>query len=248
MKPATLRIFRVLRALGLWRTYRAWRTMAFVLVLLAPLPAFAYDEIFGAGFETVADAPATDAEAARFLTMATFGPTPAEIAHLRAVGYGEWLQQQLSMPATLQRPYVEALDAGVQNPGQSDRMQAWFANAITAPDQLRQRMAWALSQIMVVSDGLSHLGQDPIALAEFNDVLARDSFGWFDDTGAPQAGTYPALLYDVTKSPAMAKMLTYLRNKKGDDALGTSPDENYAREVMQLFSIGLVMRNLDFSE
>ena len=248
MKPATLRIFRVLRALGLWRTYRAWRTVALVLVLLTPLPALAYDEIFGAGFETVADAPASDAEAARFLTMATFGPTPAAIAHLRAVGYGEWLEQQLSMPTTLQRPYVEALDAGVQNPGQSDRMQAWFANAITAPDQLRQRIAWALSQIMVVSDGLSHLGQDPIALAEYNDVLARDSFGWFDDSGTAQAGTYPTLLYDVTKSPAMAKMLTYLRNKKGDDALGTSPDENYAREVMQLFSIGLVLRNLDFSE
>ena len=53
MKPATLRMFRILRALGLWRTYRAWRTVALVLVLLTPLPAFAYDEIFGAGFEAV---------------------------------------------------------------------------------------------------------------------------------------------------------------------------------------------------
>jgi uncharacterized protein (DUF1800 family) len=251
MKPATLRVFRILRRLGLWRTYRSWRSLALLVLLLAPLvipvPALAYDDLFKAGFEAVTDVPASDAEAARFLTMATFGPTPAEIAHLRAVGYTQWLAQQLSTPATWQRPYVQALDAGVQNPGQSDRMQAWFANAITAHDQLRQRMAWALSQIMVVSDGLSHLGQDPIALAEFNDVLARDSFGYYDNSGALHGGTYSTLLYDVTKSPAMAKMLTYLRNKKGDETLGTSPDENYAREVMQLFSIGLVLRNLDFS-
>jgi uncharacterized protein (DUF1800 family) len=247
MKPATLRLFRVLRMLGLWRAYRTWRAFAVVVALCVPLSAFAYDDLFQAGFETVADAPASDAEAARFLTMATFGPTPAEIAHLRAVGYTQWLQQQLSMPTTTQRPYVENLDAGVQNPGQQHRLEAWFANAITARDQLRQRMAWALSQIMVVSDGLSHLGQDPIALAEFNDVLARDGFGYYDNIGAFHAGTYNWLLYDVTKSPAMAKMLTYLRNNKGDETLGTSPDENYAREVMQLFSIGLVLRNLDFS-
>jgi uncharacterized protein (DUF1800 family) len=246
MKPATLRLFRILRTLGLWRTYRSWRTLALAFALCAPT-AHAYDTLFDAGFEAVTDAPASDAEAARFLTMATFGPTAASIAQLRAVGYRQWLLQQLSMPATLQRPYVENLDAGVQTPGQQHRMQAWFANAITAPDQLRQRTAWALSQIMVVSDGLSHLGQDPIALAEYNDVLARDSFGYYDESGVLHAGTYPALLYDVTKSPAMAKMLTYLRNKKGDAVLGTSPDENYAREVMQLFSIGLVQRNLDFS-
>ncbi len=247
MKVSTLRVFRILRALGLWRTYRSWRSIAVLFALCVASPALAYDHVFAGGFEAVTDAPASDAEAARFLTMATFGPTPAEIAHLRAVGYTEWFEQQLAMPATLQRPDVEALDAGVPTPGQGDRMQAWFANAVTAPDQLRQRLAWALSQIMVVSDGLSHLGNDPIALAEYNDVLARDGFGWYDASGAFHGGTYGALLYDVTKSPAMAKMLTFLRNKKGDAALGTSPDENYAREVMQLFSIGLVQRNLDFS-
>jgi uncharacterized protein (DUF1800 family) len=246
MKVSTLRVFRILRALGLWRTYRSWRSIALLFALCAASPALAYDHLFSGGFEAVADAPAGDAEAARFLTMATFGPTPAEIAHLRAVGYTQWFAQQLAMPATLQRPYVESQDAGVPTPGQADRMQAWFANAITAPDQLRQRLAWALSQIMVVSDGLSHLGNDPIALAEYDDVLARDGFGYYDANGY-HAGTYGALLHDVTKSPAMAKMLTFLRNRKGDPVLGTSPDENYAREVMQLFSIGLIQRNLDFS-
>ena len=247
MKPATLRFFRILKSLGLWRTYRSWRSIALVILLCSVSSAQAYDVLYEGGFEAVTDAPTSDAEAARFLTMATFGPTPQSIARLRAIGYRQWLLEQLSMPATLQRPYVENLDAGVSTPGQQHRLQAWFAAAVTAPDQLRQRAAWALAQIMVVSDGLSHLGNDPIAIAEYADVLARDSFGWYDDTGALRAGTYANLLYDVTKSPAMAKMLTYLRNKKGNDALGTSPDENYAREVMQLFSIGLVERNLDFS-
>ncbi len=228
---------------------RHWHRVGLLLWLtwFAALPAFASDSIFRDGFERIPDGPSSDAEAARFLTMATFGPTPADIAHLRQIGYAQWFAQQRAMPTTLQRPYVEALDAGVSSPGQNDRMQAWFANAVTAPDQLRQRLAWALSQIMVVTDGQSRLGRDPIALAEYYDTLARDGLGWIDDNGVPHAGTYDALLDDVTHSPAMAKMLTYLRNSKGNAAQGTSPDENYAREVMQLFSIGLILRNPDFS-
>src|SRR6476620_3510772 len=99
--------------------------------------AQAYDLIFRGNLEPVTDAPQSDAEAARFLTVATFGPNPAEIARLRGIGYGQWLDQQLAMPATLERPAVEALDAGVQNPGQSHRRAQWFKVAITAPDQLR---------------------------------------------------------------------------------------------------------------
>jgi len=235
MKPATLRAFRLLRALGLWRLYRAMFSLSLSLVMLAPFHAHAYDSLFYGGFEAVTDAPSSDAEAARFLTMATFGPTPTDIAHLRAVGYKQWLLQQLSMPATLQRPTVEALDADDPTPGQADRLNAWIKNALTAPDQLRQRTAWALSQIMVATFQQSKLGNDPIALAELYDTLARDAFG-----------AYPTLLYDVTRSPAMGKMLTYIRNKAGNPDLGTYPDENYAREVMQLFSIGLVLRGMDF--
>lgn len=220
---------------------------ALVPVSMFAHPAFAYDLIFRGDFSAVVDAPASDAEAAHFLTMATFGPTPAEIADLRRLGYAQWIDQQLAMPASLERPAVEALDAGVQNPGQSDRRAAWFRNAVTAPDQLRQRSAWALSQILVVTDQGNKLGQDPVALAEYYDTLARDAFGWFDGEGGHHGGTYPALLADVTYSPAMAKMLTYVQNDKGDAALHLAPDENYAREVMQLFSIGLIERNLDFS-
>jgi uncharacterized protein (DUF1800 family) len=222
-------------------------------LLLCLVPAMgacaqAHDLIFSGGFEAVQDAPASDAEAARFLTMATFGPTAADIEHLRAVGYAQWIEQQLSLPTTLERPTVEALDGVPQTPrpGQRDRLDAWLKASLTAPDQLRQRMAWALSQIFVATFAQSHLNSDPVALAEYYDILARDSAGWYDNTGY-HAGTYPNLLYDVTRSTAMGKMLTYLRNEKPDPLLGTLPDENYAREVMQLFSIGLVLRNPDFS-
>lgn len=213
---------------------------------LGAAQAQAYDLVFSNGFDPVADAPASDADAARFLTMATFGPTPASIAQLRAIGYTQWIEQQLSMPTTPQRPYVQALDAGVENPGQNDRMEAWFANAVTAPDQLRQRLAWALSQIMVVSDQLGGLYEDPVALAEYYDLLARDGAGWYDDAGSYHAG-YQNLLLDVSHSPAMGRMLTFIRNDPPNPTTGYSPDENYAREVMQLFSIGLIERNLDFS-
>jgi uncharacterized protein (DUF1800 family) len=226
------------------RGYFRW---TWLLALAATMPAFGYDLIFTGGFQPVVDAPASDAEAARFLTMATFGPTAAGIAQLRAVGYGQWIEQQLAMPTSRERPDVEALDAGVANPGQADRRAAWLRIAITGPDQLRQRAAWALSQIMVASDQGNKLSQDPVALAEYYDTLARDAFGWFDAGGTYHAGTYPNLLAEVTYSPAMAKMLTYVQNSKANPALNLEPDENYAREVMQLFSIGLIERNADFS-
>ncbi len=196
----------------------------------------------------VSDIPANDAAAARFLTMATFGPTQADIDLLRQIGYHAWIARQLALPASLQRPYVEALDQAVQNPGQADRMEAWFNNAVTAPDQLRQRMAWALSQIMVVSDQFAGLTQDPIALAEYYDTLARDAGGYADNAGNYHTPTFSNLMTDITLSPAMSHMLTYLRNQKGNPAIGTSPDENYAREVMQLFTIGLVLLNPDGSQ
>ena len=228
----------------------AWmRWMLLSIAAICCSSALAYDTIYSGGFETVSDAPTSDAEAARFLTMATFGPNAADIDQLKRLGYSAWIEQQLSLPTTLQRPYVEQIDGNprLPNPGQNDRLQEWMRNAINAPDQLRQRMAWALSQIMVATFEQSKLAQDPVALAEYYDVLARDSAGYFDDNGSYRAGTYETLLYDVTRSPAMGKMLTYLRNKAGNPVAGTLPDENYAREVMQLFSIGLILRNQDFT-
>ena len=195
--------------------------------------------------------PSSDAEAARFLTQATFGPNADGVAQARTLGYSSWIDLQLGLSPTLQRPTIEAQIAAqvVVSPLNAQayrayRVERWFNTAVTAPDQLRQRVAFALSQILVLSD-VGGLDNNPIGVAEYNDILLRNAFG-----------NYRALLSEVTRSPMMGQFLTSLRNQKTDWTLGASnnlvpgllqPDENYAREVMQLFSIGLVERNRDFS-
>ncbi len=203
-----------------------------------PVHASVHDQLFKGRFEAPPDAPASANEAARFLTQATFGPTQADIDYLMAQGYGEWIDEQLGKPATLSEPTVEAVInariAGTQSVGQSQRLNRWFWQAAYAPDQLRQRMAFALSQIFVVSDQSSAINGDVAPMAHYQDLLANDAFG-----------NYGALLYDVTYNPTMGKYLNAYHNVKPSSK--TSPDENYAREVMQLFSIGLIELNLDHS-
>jgi len=195
--------------------------------------------------------PASDAEAARFLTQSTFGPTSTAIAQVRTLGYAAWIEQQIALGTTLQRPTIETQIAAhvlidPRNAGfyRAYRIERWFNTALTAPDQLRLRVAYALSQILVLSD-VGALDNNPIAVAEYNDILARNAFG-----------NYRNLLSEVTRSPMMGQFLTSLRNQKTDWTLNSggtlvpgllAPDENYAREVMQLFSIGLFERNRDYS-
>lgn len=109
-----------------------------------------------------------------------------------------------------------------------NRQAAWWKLALTAPDQLRQRVAFALSEILVVSD--VSLGEDSRAepLAFYYDILGNGAFG-----------NFRTLLENVTLNPLMAEYLSSLPNAKADAVTGTTPDENYAREVMQLFTIGL---------
>ncbi len=215
---------------------------AWLLAPCAPAAAAVYDHLYRSGFQAVTDAPASDADAARFLTQATFGPTRAEIARLRGLGVGQWLDQQLGRPPTLARPWIEqvrdAMTAGGQTLSHNQRMNRWFHTAAYAPDQLRQRMAFALSQILVISDQDGTLGGEPVQVTEYWDILARNAFGNYRD-----------LLHEVTYNPSMGKYLTHFRNRKASvpPAAPREPDENYAREIMQLFSIGLVERNLDFS-
>ncbi len=175
----------------------------------------------------------TDAEAARFLGQATFGATTASIAQVRQSGYGPWIDAQLALPASLHLPYVDAEDARLRaleparSVSQNQRQLIWWNRAITAPDQLRQRVAFALSEILVVSD-VGPLSGDPIGLSVYYDLLVRNAFA-----------NFRTLLEDVTLSPAMGNYLSMVRNRKPDPARGIYPDENYAREIMQLFSIGL---------
>jgi uncharacterized protein (DUF1800 family) len=210
------------------------------IVAAAPIAeATVHDHLFRGTFDVPADAPASRNDAARFLTQATFGPTAADINYLMAQGYAEWIDEQLAKPATLSEPLVEAVVTARTNGGQpvsnTQRINRWFWQAVYAPDQLRQRMAWALSQIFVVSDQASAIGNNYIPpLAQYYDRLALDAFV-----------SYRQLLGDVTLHPMMGKYLNAFHNVKPGPT--TSPDENYAREVMQLFSIGLIQRNLDFS-
>jgi len=226
-------------------------------VLEQRIPAVPNDIIFGllaGGFDDRPAAPANDAEAARFLTQATFGPTMTEINELKSIGYAVWIDRQLSLDATLQRPELErqvAEDVAVNPRGAGVyagfRQERWFATAAKSSDQLRQRMAFALSQVLVMSD-VGALDNQPIAVSEYNDILLRNAFG-----------SYRTLLADVTYSPMMGRYLTTFRNTKTDWTIPSgvangpllpglvAPDENYAREIMQLFSIGLVERNRNFT-
>ncbi len=204
------------------------------------------------GFEAADVGPYKDADAARFLTQATFGPTLEDIAHLRAVGYRNWLNEQFAAPVATQVPYLNWVEGLPPNPDGNNtvndhtRMETWSINSVGTPDpsrgmviptdQLRQRMAFALSEIFVVSSKNGTLTYEPWALASYYDMLAANAFGNFRD-----------LLEDVTLHPAMGIYLTHLANQKANTALNIRPDENYAREVLQLFSIGLVQLNTDGS-
>ncbi len=181
--------------------------------------------------------PVSKADAYRFLDQATFGPTEGEAQRLIDRGYAGWIDDQIALPASLEVPYMQSL---VLPPGTQlsprDRLDAWFRNVTRGPDQLRQRVAFALSEIMVVSDQ-SVLVNFPLGLAHYYDLLAQNAFGNFRE-----------LMETVTLNPSMGVYLSMLGNEKPDAARNIRPDENYARELMQLFTIGLVELNPDGTE
>jgi len=190
----------------------------------------------GGGGGGVATAPIASAnDAALFLQQATFGPSPSDIEHLQAVGYEYWLEEQFAQPRTEHLVLVDGFRAGTA-PDPATRMNAWWLAAMRGSDQLRQRMGYALSQILVVSD-LELSGNDNVrAMAAYQDTLCQNAFANYKD-----------LLKNVSLSPVMDQYLNSVRNEKADPARNIRPDENYARELMQLFSIGLVQLNPDGS-
>ena len=174
------------------------------------------------------------AEAFQFLNQATFGATEADARRLIDLGVDDWLDEQTARPASLQLPYLQSLPTPDRAPQlQPDRADIWFRNVVSGPDQLRQRVAFSLSQILVVSE-VGALRQMPYALAGYYDLLAENAFG-----------NYRELLQEVTLHPAMGVYLSMLGNQRANPRRNISPDENYAREMMQLFTIGLVELNLD---
>ena len=175
--------------------------------------------------------------AARFLTQASFGPSTASIARVKALGYDGWINEQFNLdstnpvPTTYLFPYVFA-NRNVNNFGNGAYsnnaiFNGWWQNSITAPDQLRQRVAFALSEIFVVSR-FNELEQRNDGVADYYDMLADNAFG-----------NVRTLLEDVTLHPIMGLYLDMLANDKPDRTKGRIPNENYAREILQLFSLGL---------
>jgi len=180
--------------------------------------------------------------ASRFLQQATFGPTRAEVERLQRVTPATWINEQMALPLTpdFVNYFQTKLNqsAGHIPPNGSQyspqwTSQAFWRTAVQAPDPLRKRVAFALAQIFTLSladDNLYHHGRP---YAHFLDTLNKHAFGNFRQ-----------LLEEVALSPAMGIYLTHIRNQK-EDGNGRMPDENFARELMQLFSIGLVELNAD---
>ena len=181
--------------------------------------------------------PITKAEAVQFLNQAGFGALDSDAQEVIDLGFEGWIDSQMLKPVSLQLPHVESVPPPqFMFQLQEDRVDIWFRNVVNGEDQLRQRVAFALSEILVVSQ-LGALSQAPYALADYYDVLAQNAFG-----------NYRTLLEEVTLHPAMGVYLSMLGNEKPNPTLNIRPDENYARELMQLFSIGLVELNLDGTE
>jgi uncharacterized protein (DUF1800 family) len=197
----------------------------------------------------VAPAP-TRAElnaASRFAATASFGLDYAGIQEIATLGTDAWLDRQFALPVTRHMPLIRELlarrDAGEFADFEEDieflilsRRLAWWHHTVTAEDVLRQRVAFALSEILVVSDNVDELLVYPDALGTYYDLLLSDAFG-----------NFRTLLRDVSLHPAMGFYLSHINNSKSNPANNTFPDENYAREVMQLFSIGLFELNGDGS-
>lgn len=194
---------------------------------------------------------AADADAYRLLKQATFGPTEALMNQVKAIGIDAWVDAQLGMtqmsfmPSLPFYPTQQATDCTndgiVNSPAQICardnyslfQLQLKFTqNALKQPDQLRQRVAFALSQILVTSgiDGTIM----PYGMAKYQQLFLDYAFGNYKD-----------LLTAVTLSPVMGDYLNMANSNKPDAARGISANENYAREIMQLFSIGLYDLNLD---
>ena len=200
--------------------------------------------------------------AVQFLQRVTFGPKDTEIdalaERMAEMGYreaaAEWTDEQLAIPATSQFEKIKSIMAAEDispiashKHGEKERYRdhAWWDIAIQAPDQLRQRVAWALSQIFVVNDDDMSMRwniSDAFGSARFMGIAY-----YYDYFVTATDKTYRDTLGEITWHPVMGRFLSSAGNQKGDTEAGTFPDENYAREILQLFSIGLYELNKDGS-
>jgi len=209
-----------------------------------PKQALANNTVNGEGLD------AEIMEASRFLSQAAIGYDLGTVDDVVAMGIESWIDDQIQKPQTYILPSVEniytiildsiysvgdAVHVDEFRPRWPDFNYAWWNEMMTNEDLLRHRVAFAFSQIFVISrkSDLSNFGD---GLGSYYDMLAEHAFGNFEE-----------LLLDVTLHPCMGEYLSHLNNPKADPANNVHPDENYAREIMQLFSIGLYELNLDGS-
>ena len=163
--------------------------------------------------------------ASHFLDQAAFGPDAATLEHVQTVGLDDYLNEQFAAPIS---PYPDPATTG---PGLNRVQARFFTNAVHGQDQLRQRVAFALGQIFVVS---AIEENTPTQLVPYLGILQKDAFA-----------NFRTLMKDVTLSPTMGEYLDVRNNDKADPTSDTRANENYARELMQLFTIGLSELNLD---
>jgi len=196
----------------------------------------------------------------RFLTQATFGPTSETVADMlariethggdRIAAYEEWMDEQMALISPSLRVYSNAHNRfyrGTQRSAKEDPTtnvvgitEGWFTGAVYSKAQLRERIGFALSEIFVVSIQNEHLRQNPWGVTHYYDILRSSAFI-----------TYRNLIERISLHPAMGVYLSHFQNQaervRPDGMVVSSPDENYAREIMQLFSIGLVNLHPDGS-
>lgn len=188
---------------------------------------------------TVPATPPTAFEASRFLAQASMGATREQIVRVQTVGYSAWIDEQMAMAASGTRwDWLVAGGYGVidnkNSEAGADACQ--WVKLISAPDTLRQRVTLALSEIVVTSIAGFSGGWNAFTGAAYLDLLEANAFG-----------NYRTLLQQVSTSAPMGEYLTFRNNTKFNARTGSLPDENYAREIMQLFTIGLLQLNLDGS-
>ncbi|WP_170266690.1 DUF1800 family protein [Brevifollis gellanilyticus] len=192
-------------------------------------------------------------QASRFLMQGTFGPTLEDIQRVQQLGYEAWITEQVGKPATHHAGYIKGIYADMLGERQKldysyggdepdlflfgNNMKTAFARAvIQGEDQLRQRVAFALNQILVTSRRDANIENRCLGIADYYDIFVRHAFGNYRD-----------ILAEVTMHPVMGRYLSHVGNQKADPSINRYPDENYAREVMQLFTIGLWQLNPDGS-
>jgi uncharacterized protein (DUF1800 family) len=191
-------------------------------------------------------------EASRFLAQASLGADEKIIRHVAEIGIVNWIDEQIKVPPTsymetMSMVYSEIYDIYIADGGDPNNFKcrpkwyhsnyAWWQMVMGGDDLLRQRIALTLSEILVVSKSRSDIENHGFAIASYYDIFVRHAFG-----------NYADILYDVALHPAMGSYLSHLNNPKANLEENTFPDENFAREVMQLFSLGVNELNLDGSD